>query len=99
MKLPVFSSRDAQRMLNKIQAETVQTRELHARFYYAGKLITRFTLPGTHGDGRDLSIGERRSLQRASRLSRGDFIDLVNCPMGRDEYVAALKAMGHIPPD
>ena len=99
MKLPVFSSRDAQRMLNKLQVETVQTRELHARFYYAGKLITRFTLPGTHGAGRDLSIGERRSIQRSSRLSRAEFVDLVNCPMGRDEYVEALKRRGFIPPD
>ena len=98
MKLPVFSYRHAQKMLRKLDVEFEQTKEVHAYFRYQGNVITRFTFPGIHGRSRDLSDGERKSLETDSELSRSDFIDLVNCPMGREEYVAALKAKGIIPP-
>ena len=94
LKLPVFSSREAQQMLRKLDVEFHQTREMHAYFRYEGDVVAEFTFPATHGRGRDLSPGERRNLQRDSKLSRlPDFIRLVNCPMRHDEYVEALKKM------
>jgi hypothetical protein len=98
MKLPVFSSRDAQRMLRKLRIEVEQTKEVHGKFYYEGKLITQFTFPGSHG-GRDLSPIVRQSIRKNSRLPQRDFVRLINCPMRYDEYVATLKAKGHIAPD
>ena len=98
MKLPVFSSSDAQRMLRKLRIEPEQTKEVHGKFRYGGTVVTQFTFPGSHG-GKELSPIVRRSIKRNSRLPLQDFIRLVNCPMRHDEYVRALKAKGHIPPD
>ena len=98
-KLPVFSSRDAQRMLRKLGIEPVQTKEVHGEFYYGGEHITTFTFPPVHGGQKDLSVGERRSIEEASMLERPEFIDLIKCPMRLEGYVAALKEIGAIPPD
>lgn len=99
MKLPVFSSRDAQRMLRKLGIEPVQTKEVHGEFYYGGQHITTFTFPPVHGRRRDLSLGERKSIENASMLSRQEFTDLIRCPMSLEGYVAALREIGAIPPD
>ena len=98
-RLPVFSSVDAQRMLRKLGIEPVQTKEVHGEFYYGGLHIATFTFPPAHGRRKDLSLGERKSIENASMLSRRDFIDLVKCPMGLEGYVTALKEIGAIPPD
>ncbi len=98
MKLPVFSSRDAQQMLRKLGIEAEQTKEVHGKFYYEGNLITQFTFPGSHG-GRDLSPIVRQSIRKNSKLPPEEFVRLINCPMRHDEYVEALKRKGFIPPD
>ena len=98
-KLPVFSSGDVQRMLRKLGIEPVQTKEVHGELYYGEQHITTFTFPPAHGRQRDLSVGERKSIETASMLSRQDFTDLIRCPMRLEGYVAALQEIGVIPPD
>jgi hypothetical protein len=81
---------------NKLGVVLTHNRESVGWLWVDGKKIVRFSLPGAHGGRSELTVGAALKLLHDSKLSRGDFIDLVDCPLSLDGYVEKLRADGHL---
>lgn len=73
-----------------------KTESHHHRFIYwtADGRKSPVMTKTSHGEK---EIGDHLLAQmaRQCRVSRGDFLSLVDCPLSRDAYEAKLKAGGH----
>lgn len=50
----------------------------------------------SHGSTKDLGEGLLKEMARQLRISKTQFIDLVDCPMQREEYEILLERSGHL---
>lgn len=80
----------------KLGLELSHTKELHAWLVIDGKKVLRLTLTNEHGGRSELSSGATNRLWKVTKLDREDFVDLLECPLSRDDYIEKLKAKGLI---
>ncbi len=62
----------------------------------AGGVKTTFWTKTSHGSAKDLGDVLLKELARQLRISKGQFLDLIDCPLLRDEYEAIVKSEGHV---
>lgn len=69
--------------------------ERNGWYYSQGVKITRITLPHIHHG--DIPTGTLHEIRKQTLLSTPQFTDLLECPMTRAGYAAALQAKGKLP--
>ncbi|MBI4608750.1 MAG: hypothetical protein HY726_07075 [Candidatus Rokubacteria bacterium] len=69
------------------------TKDRHAQFYYGEKLIV--ATKRSFGSG-VLTGNIPHLLRQQLKLNPSEFKDLIECPIGRDEYIEILKTKGWI---
>ena len=84
---------DLERAWRKVRMETKNAGDRFARFYYQGKLII-FT--GRSMGSKKLDGDIPRLIRQEMKLNETQFKDLIDCPLGYDEYVQILKDKGLI---
>jgi len=62
-------------------------------FYYNGKIVAKTKLSHNNQD-----IGDRliSKMYKQCQISKNQFFDLINCPLGEKEYINILKEQGVI---
>jgi hypothetical protein len=85
---------EVDRAWQKLGMVIKDTKDRHARFYFQGKLVvaTKRSL----GSG-VLAGNVPHLIRQQLKLSAPEFKDLIDCPIGRNEYIDILKKKGLIP--
>src|SRR5262245_33867465 len=65
-------------------------------YYYKGKMVARTRMSHNNEDINDYLIAQMR---KQCQLSKDEFIDLINCPLDENGYIASLKKSGVIKED
>ena len=91
----IFKVRDIERALPSNGFERAVRGHIYFMFQYKGKDCG----VSTHVSHGSKEVGDSLIGQMAKqlRLSKANFVDLVECPMGHDEYVAELKRQALLP--
>jgi hypothetical protein len=84
----------AKKIVKKLKAEVLTSRKAHdlARVFYGGELVAQFGL--RRGSGRDSGHDH---IPEDLHLSHRQTLDLANCPLSFEEWIALLKEKGLIP--
>jgi len=79
----------------KLGMETTPGRDLHARFYHGGRLIlaTRRSLGSGAIEGNLPHL-----IRQQMKLTEAEFKGVIDCPIGRSEYIEILTRKGWIEP-
>ena len=94
--MPVRAKRDVEAALTK-KGFRKDDGDHHWFFYWtADGLKTTIRTKTSHGSTKDLSDGLLKEMARQVRISKGQFLDLVDCPLTREQYESALENDGHI---
>lgn len=94
MKYPNVAAKDFRRVIRKLSLEeTTAERGKHPVYWYIldGKKTLRVTLPNTHGGSGALSTGFLNQIRNSLRLSGGQLVDLIECPLSADEYAEIVR--------
>jgi len=68
----------------------------HAFFrLYVGGKKTRIGTKISHGE-KEIHDGLLAQMARDAKLVKGEFLDLVDCPMSTEQYVRLLRERGHL---
>ena len=62
-------------------------------YYYNGKVVAKTKV--SHND-QDIGDGLISKMYKQCQISKGQFFDLINCPLEEAEYVEILKKQGFI---
>lgn len=65
----------------------------HYLYYYEGKVVTKTKV--SHND-QDIGHTLISKMHKQCKMSKGQFIDLINCPLQESEYIEILKTNGII---
>jgi predicted RNA binding protein YcfA (HicA-like mRNA interferase family) len=87
---------DAKKTLKNLQKKGFSTYEGDHKFleyYHNGKLILHTKISHSAKDLNDFLIAQ---MSKQCKLSKSEFIDLVNCPLTAEQYLAKLEAGGYI---
>jgi len=85
----VLKTREVDRALvNKLGFEKRETHHHVYRLWLEGKLVARTYI--SHG-GRELSRYHVSQMAKQCRLSTGEFVDAVRCPLTREDYYRLLR--------
>ena len=65
----------------------------HHNYYYLYDLNGKRTAINTHTsrNGQDIDDYLIRQMSKQLKLSKDEFIDLINCPLSREMYISLLK--------
>ncbi|NOY51735.1 MAG: hypothetical protein GXO88_14375 [Chlorobi bacterium] len=61
-------------------------------YYINGKQVLHTKL--SHGATHDVKIHLIGLMSRQCKLSKNDFLDLINCPLSKEKYKQLIKAQG-----
>ena len=87
--MPALKTREVDRALvNKLGFEKTETHHHVYRLWLEGKLVARTYI--SHG-GRELSRYHVSQMAKQCRLSTGEFVDAVRCPLTREDYHRLLR--------
>ena len=94
--MPVRAKRDVEASLKK-KGFRADEGDHHWFFYWTadGKKTTVRTKT-SHGTTKDLGDGLLKEMARQIRISKGQFLDLVDCPMSREQYQECLELGGQL---
>ena len=94
--MPVKAKRDVEAALKK-KGFAQDDGDHHWFFYWTldGKKTTVRTKT-SHGSTKDLGDSLLKEMARQVRISKVQFLDLVDCPLGREEYERLLREGGHV---
>lgn len=65
-------------------------------FWTADERKTAVRTKTSHGSTKDLGDGLLLQMARQVKLTKSEFLELVDCPMSRDQYEKHLDDAGHI---
>lgn len=88
-----LASRDIDRAWHKLGMEVRETNDRHALFYVDGKLVIR--TKRSLGSGK-ISGNIPHFIRQQMKLTQSQFQDLIDCPLGRAEYIAILREKGYV---
>lgn len=95
--MPVRSSRDVRRSLrSKGFLEDVKSHHVFLWYLCDGKKTGVYTKVSHGSGGADIGSPLLGKMARQCRLSKGDFLDLVDCPLSAEDYRNRLVAGGHL---
>ena len=95
-RLPVRAKRDVEAAVKK-KGFRVDEGDHYWFFYWTtGGLKTTIRTKTSHGSTKDLGDGLLKEMARQLRISKGQFLDLVDCPLTREQYEADLEGNGWI---
>jgi predicted RNA binding protein YcfA (HicA-like mRNA interferase family) len=94
--LPVKAKRDVETSLKK-KGFRPDEGDHHWFFYWTadGKKTTVRTKT-SHGPTKDLGDGLLKEMARQIRISKSQFLELVDCPMSREQYEECLRVGEHV---
>lgn len=94
--MAVRSKRDVEAALKKKGFR--QDEGDHHWFIYwtADGLKTTIRTKTSHGSTKDLGDGLLKEMARQLRIAKGNFLDLVDCPLSGEQYELGLREEGHI---
>ena len=94
--MAVRSKRDVESALKKKGFR--QDEGDHHWFIYwtADGLKTTIRTKTSHGSTKDLGDGLLKEMARQLRTDKGNFLDLIDCPLSREQYESGLREDEHI---
>jgi hypothetical protein len=75
----------------KVPGDTGDGKERNRWAIIDGKRVLRVTYPNSHSA--DIKRGTLESIRKQLRLDREPFLDFVNCPMSRSQYMEHLRSL------
>lgn len=87
-------AREIDRAWNKLGMKIIETHHRRALFYHDGRLILKTYR--SHGKG-ELKGRQPEKIRGQMRLDREQFQDLVDCPLGRAEFIEILRTQSNLP--
>ena len=94
--MPVRAKRDVEAALTKKGFRKDQGDHHWFVYWTDDGLKTTIRTKTTHGSTKDLGDGLLKEMARQARISKGRFLDLVDCPLTREQYEAVLDNGGYI---
>lgn len=95
-----ITAKDLQKVVRKLNLERgAGKRSAHPVYWYYldGKKMLRVTMPNIHGGSSAVSTGFLDSVRENLRMTRPQFVDLVDCPLSADEFERIVRsALGRL---
>jgi|WetSurMetagenome_2_1015567.scaffolds.fasta_scaffold387458_1 hypothetical protein len=88
---------DAKKVIKGLLQKGFQERnskDVYYHLYVNGKKAAIFTKI-SHGE-KEIHDGLMGAMARELKLKKSQFLDLINCPMSHEEYLALLRSANHI---
>jgi hypothetical protein len=84
------------KLINSVQTKTPvgkkrAGKENNLPLVIDGIQISRVTLPKVKGHSKDIPVGTMNSIRNQLLLRNDQFIDFINCPMTKSDYINILK--------
>jgi predicted RNA binding protein YcfA (HicA-like mRNA interferase family) len=94
--LPVRARRDVEAALKKKGFQQGDGDHHWFVFWTADGKKTTIRTKTSHGSTKDLGDGLLKEMARQTRVSKIQFLELIDCPMRREQYQGLLQGGGHI---
>ena len=90
-----ITAKDLQKVVRKLSLERgAGKRSAHPVYWYYldGKKTLRVTLPNIHGGSSAVSTGFLDHVRENLRVTRPQFVNLVDCPLSAEEYEQIVRS-------
>ena len=94
--MPVRAKREVEAALQKKGFREVEGDHHWFLYWTSDGLKTTIRTKTSHGATKDLGDGLLAQMARQLRISKSEFLQLVDCPMTREQYERVLQRAGHI---
>ncbi len=91
-----ITAKDLQKVVRKLDLQAgISKRGPHTVYWYYldGKKTLRVTMPNIHGGSSSVSTGFLDSVRENLRMTRPQFVDLVDCPLSAEEFERIVRTI------